>query len=289
MRASDKKVAAQRVLLRLFALVFPSLAAKMLEARFLTPGCYALPEWEKRLAETASIRWCSTTSGKPFPVYSWGEGPVVVLVHGWSSRGTQLGRFIAPLVQQGFSVVTFDAPGHGLNEPTLTGLPEMIAATERVFADHGQVAGVIAHSLGTVAVSAALSRLPSVTHAVYIAPPEEPGRYLAQAGHFLNMTSKVISLAQKRIEHRFQVNFEELNHLCLAQAVEGRVLVVHDQCDKEVNHCEGVRIAQALPRGELLSVEGFGHRRILQSSDVVAIAVKYLGGCPRMLAVARAD
>ena len=43
----------------------------------------------------------------------WGEGPVVLLVHGWGGWRGQLGRFVAPLVDAGHRVVAVDAPGHG--------------------------------------------------------------------------------------------------------------------------------------------------------------------------------
>ena len=46
-------------------------------------------------------------------VWSWGEGPIVLLVHGWNGRSTQLGGFVSPLVARGHRVVAFDALGHG--------------------------------------------------------------------------------------------------------------------------------------------------------------------------------
>ena len=62
-------------------------------------------------AETFGVR----VNGELLSCWRWGDGPAVVLVHGWSSRGIELGEFVAPLVEAGFAVVTYDGPGHGLS------------------------------------------------------------------------------------------------------------------------------------------------------------------------------
>ena len=43
----------------------------------------------------------------------WGEGPAILLVHGWGGRGAQLAAFVPPLVAAGHTVVAFDGPAHG--------------------------------------------------------------------------------------------------------------------------------------------------------------------------------
>ncbi len=265
-----------RMGLRITSRAAPVIASRALEKRFLSPARHSVPAWESALAASATITWLSTRSGEAIPVYRWGEGPAILLVHGWSSRGTQLGRFIGPARDQGFSVITFDAPGHGCSAARLTGLPEMIDALEQVIAAHQSIAGVVAHSLGTVAASYVLGHLGTEIPSVYIAPPQEPGRYLAMVGDRMNVTPKAVSLAQRRIEQRFGTRFLELNHLELAQHVPGRVLVVHDHGDKEVAFEEGQRVAQALANSTLRSTTGLGHRRILKSEDVVKMAINHL-------------
>ena len=45
--------------------------------------------------------------------WQWGEGPPVLLVHGWEGHAAQFAGFIPRLLEQGFSAVAFDAPAHG--------------------------------------------------------------------------------------------------------------------------------------------------------------------------------
>ncbi|MGZ5446135.1 MAG: alpha/beta hydrolase [Thermoanaerobaculia bacterium] len=45
--------------------------------------------------------------------WSWGEGPAVLLVHGWGGHAAQFQSFVEPLVRAGFRAIAFDAPSHG--------------------------------------------------------------------------------------------------------------------------------------------------------------------------------
>ena len=45
--------------------------------------------------------------------WTLGQGPRVVLVHGWNSRGAHLLGLARALVEAGFSATLFDLPGHG--------------------------------------------------------------------------------------------------------------------------------------------------------------------------------
>ena len=50
----------------------------------------------------------------------------------WGSRGARLGSFVAPLTGAGFSVLGFDAPGHGASAGRLSSLPQFIAAIREI-------------------------------------------------------------------------------------------------------------------------------------------------------------
>jgi len=52
--------------------------------------------------------------GAALATWSWGKGPLVVLVHGWTGHAGRLTRYVPALVDAGFSVLAFDAPGHGI-------------------------------------------------------------------------------------------------------------------------------------------------------------------------------
>src|SRR6201999_2421848 len=81
-------------------------------------------------------------------VYRWGDGPSVLLVHGWGGSAGQMTAFGEPLREAGFSVVAFHAPGHGASTGSWLAIPRFAAALAAVARFHGPLHGIIAHSLG---------------------------------------------------------------------------------------------------------------------------------------------
>ncbi len=98
---------------RALSALAPRLAALRAERMFLTPPRPRRPAGERALIAGAQARTVPIGDGSHVETWTWGNGPRVLLVHGWGGRGAQLGAFVEPLVSRGFSVVAFDAPGHG--------------------------------------------------------------------------------------------------------------------------------------------------------------------------------
>src|SRR5262249_37218235 len=92
--------------------VSPDLAAAGAEVLFRTPWKPARPKRERAIPARATPLAVSV-AGASIAAWSWGRGAPVVLMHGWEGRGTQLGAFVAPLVERGFRVIAFDVRAHG--------------------------------------------------------------------------------------------------------------------------------------------------------------------------------
>lgn len=211
------------------------------------------------------------------PLYGWGRGPVVLLAHGFSGRGSQMGAYIAPLVALGYRVVTFDAPAHGAAEGRRTALPEAVEALAEVAAHLGPLAAVVAHSNGAAASTVALSRGMVCARVVYISPPEDLGDFLRRGAAYLGMTEKVAAKARARIEARYGEGFDALRGAPLAERQQIPALIVHDRDDKLIRFGDGERIARAWPGAELIETRGLGHSRILRDAGVVEAAVRFIG------------
>ncbi|HEY9016389.1 MAG TPA: hypothetical protein VIM84_15150, partial [Gemmatimonadales bacterium] len=101
-----------RTAFRTVGTVAPGVAARWAETIFCRP-----PRHELRPSEHAFLA-SGTRSGvrsgsDDLAVWSWGQGPRVILSHGWGSRAGRLSALAAALVANGFSVTVFDAPAHG--------------------------------------------------------------------------------------------------------------------------------------------------------------------------------
>ena len=85
---------------------------------------------------------------KSLAAWSWGDGPTILLHHGWSGRASHLWRFVQPLIDAGFSVVAYDAPAHGDSHGKTTSLPEMARTLREVAFQLTGIHGVVGHSFG---------------------------------------------------------------------------------------------------------------------------------------------
>jgi len=76
----------------------------------------------------------------------------ILLVHGWSGRGTQLVKFAEAFQKLGYQIVSFDAPAHGKSQGNTTLLPEFIASIIEIEKHFGPFEAAVGHSLGGMAL-----------------------------------------------------------------------------------------------------------------------------------------
>ncbi len=230
--------------------------------------------------------------------WRWGwRGPTVLLVHGWAGRGRQLGAFAAPLVEAGYRVVAYDAPGHGLSTGKRSSLPEMADAVAAMVRHSGGVAAIVAHSLGATATTLALSRPgmtrsrphvrlaplrgdggtpPAVDRLVYVSPSVDMTGVTGRFGELTGFSAEVVKRLRSGLEQRFGFRWQELQGLEIAPLMRRPLLIVHDRGDREVPWLEGKALADVWPRAQLVSTRGLGHRRILRDTRVLATAAEFL-------------
>jgi len=208
--------------------------------------------------------------------WSWGEGPTVLLVHGWNGRATQLGDFVAPLVERGYRVVGFDALGHGESAGNLLSLPELATCIANVADELGEIYGVLAHSLGGAATTLAFSKGLRIKRAVFISPPSDPREFLQIFGAALGINDEVRKRVKARVERRLSMTMESMQATVHAPSMQVPLLVIHDQGDKEVPLSVGRSVAEAWPDAELIVTQGLGHQRILRDEAVQNVAVHFI-------------
>lgn len=256
----------------------PEVASLAAERLFRSPRRHARPAWEQEIlagAERSSLPWGAET----LPSWSWGRGPVVLLVHGWEGRGSQLGAFVEPLVEAGHRVVAFDAAGHGDGPSRHGTVVELSRAVTAAVAEVGPVQGIIAHSVGCVAVTYALSRARGAApRLAFIGPPTSPLRFTQAFAAHLGLDERVRLRMIDRLEGRYGVPLAELDALVHAPRMRAPLLVVHDRDDREVPFEAGAALADRWPGARLLPTRGLGHRRVLRAPQVIEHVVEALTG-----------
>src|SRR5262245_32039223 len=253
----------------------PSLAAALAERLFFTPP---RPRPSRGLPVLArGRRFHVSAAGRWIAAWRWGRGPTIVLVHGWGGRAAQLTSFVSPLLERGFSVVAFDAPGHGESGRGLSSAPEFARALRAVL-DDDAVHGVVAHSLGAAAAALALGDGLAAHRVVFLGPAADPPAWIPPFAAALGLPPAVTDRVRERSERRLGLPWSALRLPEQARGMTAPLLVVHDRGDREVPVRDGRAIAAAWPGARLLETTGLGHNGALRDPAVIAEAVAHLAG-----------
>lgn len=225
-----------------------------------------------------------TVRGARCVVETWGEGPVVYLVHGWGGWRGQLGAFVGPLRDAGYRVVAVDAPGHGDADPGFMGpgrgtATEMIEAFRGAVDAFGEPDGVVAHSLGTTVAMAALRDGIPARRLVLLSPNPAFAELLDTFSAMLWTGERVKQRLREQLEGITGRAIDDFD--VVPAGTDGSMpdaLVVHDRDDAETSHAVGAAVAATWPNARLLSTQGLGHYRLLGDAQVVRAAVRHVTG-----------
>lgn len=213
---------------------------------------------------------------------TWGAGPAVYLVHGWGGASSQLHAFVAPLVEAGYRVVTYDALGHGESDPGALGgrrttIPEMAAALLAVVKAHGPAHAVIAHSAGSSATFYALRGGLRTTRLVFLAPMAQPTPLTMVFAATLGFGERIRLRMLDEIAARAGAPWDDFDMPeMVTRIAPPPLLTVHDPGDRETRYADSVVLAKVWPSAELVTVKELGHWRVLRDPATVARAVSFV-------------
>jgi pimeloyl-ACP methyl ester carboxylesterase len=187
------------------------------------------------------------------------------------------------LLQAGYSVVTYDAPGHGASSWGMSSMPDFARALDAVSAQlgHGQTPhAIIAHSFGCAGTTLALSWGLEVSRLVFLAPAADPPSWVVPFARALDLRPDVIARMRERSERRLQIRWADVNVCDIVRRLPNPppLLIVHDNQDETVGARDGEAIAAAWPRAQLVRTEGLGHRGVTHDAEIVRQAVQFVTG-----------
>jgi pimeloyl-ACP methyl ester carboxylesterase len=256
--------------------ISPRWGARRAYRLWFTSPRYPEPIREQRWREQAQVNFIEHEYG-PLAVYRWGQGPAVLLVHGWSGRGTQMGAFAEPLVKRGYSVVAFDAPGHGRSAGSETNAFQVAAALASIAEQAEPLSAIIAHSFGTMATTLALHQGLPVEKVVCISAPTSLEFLIARFCQTLGINSNTRELLKQMLEHEFGEDIwqriESDRHVVDSTTA---ALIIHDKDDVDVPWQWSERLANAWPNSGFWLTEGLGHRRILRNHAVIHSVCEFI-------------
>lgn len=259
--------------------ISPALAHRLFVKIFFTPLNYRVPEKEVLFARNADL-FTVEAAGRQIQCYSWGKGPLVIVVHGWAGRATQFRKIIQALVRQGYRVVGFDGPAHGRSEGRSTNILEFEEALNMIYEVVGVPEALVAHSFGGGAVLCAAAHGLRVKKLINIASPvigdEIINTYLRTIGGSPSTGAFFKSYILKTMGRPFE-EFTGLHYITeITQPM--KLLLIHDEDDDEVPLRHAEELLKRYPAATLYKTSGLGHTRILKDEAVIETSVSFIKG-----------
>jgi pimeloyl-ACP methyl ester carboxylesterase len=246
--------------------------------RFFTPAQRSPTEAEQMILKEARQYRISSRPAN-LATFSWGKGPAVLLIHGWSGCGAQLTPFVSPLVAAGFQVIACDLPAHGQTLGTQTSGFEFAEAIQAIATQVGEVIGIIGHSWGAAGTVMALDEGVEAQRVVCLGSPCWLSSSVQAIAKLLRLSPLTEARLRELIEHRYGKEVWDRASMNLrARHLKSQGLLFHDRNDRKVSPNESEAIATAWPQAELVLTSGLGHERILQDTTVIEQTVKFMQG-----------
>ena len=256
----------------------PKLAVKFATKFFVTPIKHKLPKREIEMdANSIQEKFSIQSIGKEIVVYKYGtESKKVLLVHGWSGRGTQLVKIADEMLKMGYSTISFDAPAHGKSSGKTSNMTDFIAAVMELEEKHGPFEVAIGHSLGGMTILNAIKKGLKVKKAVVIGSgdivKDIMDDFVEKLGMNIAISKKIMASFEKKIGE----TMESFSAYIAAREIQIPVLVIHDKDDEDVPVKAAHHIFENLKNGELLLTGELGHRKILGDTKVIKKIVAFL-------------
>jgi pimeloyl-ACP methyl ester carboxylesterase len=211
-------------------------------------------------------------------VAAWrrGEGPAVLLIHGWEDDNSLWAPLIDALADRDRSLVAFDMPAHGFSDGTWGLHPQAGDAVIAVAAALGPLDAVVGHSSGAAIAALALREALTVQRAVLVAPPLRAANRWLRVADRLGYSRDVAAAAQATYEERIgraRADFDLRREL---STLDVDLLVIHSVDDERMPFSDTEAVVSQSPRADLLAVSGLTHRRTARDPEVVARIADFL-------------
>ena len=213
--------------------------------------------------------------------YSWGNGKIVLLVHGWGSRASHLAPVARILSSSGFKVLAFDAPAHtsvnGRARKEKSNMFEFCRAVSTMVKNVGPVYAIIGHSLGAAAsafTAAGYLRLSdykiNIEKLVLISCPKGIDSMIKGFCKSNNLNPDDELRLTKELEEDFNFSVNDYSLSKAIPNINSDILIVHDTDDEEIPITDAEEISKASSKVQTFYTTGSGHYKILVNRSMLA-------------------
>lgn len=280
MSLSDRsKLFLTRIYFRLLTFFSPSFAARKALNLFCTPRRI------RRKIDSSIIKNAETISflldEMNIRGYRWNHpsDKKVLIIHGFESTATNFEGMVLPLVQKGYEVLAFDAPGHGNSDGSTLSLPTYVRMLQEITERYGPIKAYIAHSYGGLAVTHLLEQIPhnDDTRVILIAPATEMTTAIRHFCSLLRLHGKVKAAFYRLLAEQGGQAPEYFSVRRAIQHIRAQILWFHDTED-EITPLADVEPVNKEGHNHVQFVvsTGLGHRKIYRDAGTINRIVQFL-------------
>lgn len=282
-RKSTQSLKIPRIIIlisKFFSFISPKLVTLFAAKLFTSPIKHKVPKRELEMDhKSKQVLIPVPAVNKQVMVYQYGESDKkVLLVHGWSGRGTQLFKIADAFIKEGYSTVSFDAPAHGKSPGNNSIMVDFIASIFEIEKQFGPFEAAVGHSLGGMSVLNAVKRGLKVDQAVIIGSGDVVQDIMDDFISKLELKPDISTRLRLYFEKKYGEKMDNYSGYKAASEISIPILVIHDKDDFEVPVKAGIHIHEHTKNGTLILTEGLGHRKILGDHKVVEKTVQFVVG-----------
>ena len=223
------------------------------------------------------------------PIYSWGKGEKVLLVHGWGSRASHMSLFARIIADAGFNVFAFDAPAHSsiTNNPSkeLSNMFEFGRSISAVVNHLGDIHAVVAHSLGAIATIFTLTGFMKFNGYGFMSPkvvlvssPSSVESIITSFCKRNNLTENEKDTLQLELEKDFEFSVSDYCVNSAFKNISQKLMVIHDEDDDDVPISNAYDFKETTPEIKFYFTKGLGHKKILFDRATIKIISNFIEG-----------
>lgn len=221
-------------------------------------------------------------NGETIHGYQFGSGnKTVIVVHGYNSHALTMREVIKQLIADGaYTVIAFDAPGHGKSGGHELNNEIYINFLSQVFTKY-PLYGLVGHSIGGICSLFALMNIgleDKIVKKVLISAPVDSDLILDQFFRHTRLNSKAIKEFKDIVDNRLIRNGWKT--FCINDSFPKGFnfsgMIIHDKDDTVIPYTSALKLSKAWPQAKLITTKNLGHSDVLRDSNSIKQVIDYI-------------
>ncbi|MEE2802234.1 MAG: alpha/beta hydrolase [Bacteroidota bacterium] len=259
----------------ILAVIAPKKAAQLALDVFSIPRKGFITSQQQEFLNTARQQRVAYEDGLVM-LYHWqGNGPTILLPHGWESNSARWRYLIEPLQKKDYNIIAIDAPAHGKTTGKFFNAIKYSKVIRSIIELY-EPEVVIAHSVGAMATVLQESETPHdfINKIILLGSPDELEVIMKGYQQVVGFNKRVWNLLDQLLKEKFGYHIAEFKTSSFATKIQTPVLLIHDTKDLIVPYESMDNIATGFTNSTVYTSKTGGHS--LHTPEVIEQVLKFL-------------